>query len=135
MTIQKEKTHCRKCLNYRVAAILLWTVVLAVASLSPASKSFFLFRGQDKVLHFLAYLLTAVLACRSLQFSSLTVAKTVAISAVYSIIIGGLLEVLQRTMTSSRQGDWFDFWANLAGIACGCAIFCLYRRLSSDHYE
>ena len=132
MTIQKETSHCRKCFNFRVAAILLWTIVLVVASLSPVSKSLLLFRGQDKFLHFIAYLLTALLACRSLQFTKITINKIIAISAIYSIVIGGLLEILQRTATSSRQGDWLDFLANLAGAACGCVIFCLYRRLSSD---
>jgi len=83
-------------------------------------------------MHFFAYLLTALLACRSLQFSRLSVTKIISVSAIYSIIIGGLLEVLQRTLTTSRQGDWIDFLANLAGVAFGCAIFCLYRRLSSD---
>jgi len=83
-------------------------------------------------MHFMAYLLTALLACRSLQFSRLNINKIIFISAVYSIIIGGLLEVLQRMATTSRQGDWIDFLANLTGVVFGCAIFRLYRRLSSD---
>lgn len=132
MTIQEDALNCRKCYYLRIVAVLLWTTVLIVASLAPVTNSIFLFKGQDKVLHFFAYLLTALLACRTLQAFSFSASKTVYLSAIYAIIIGALLEVLQRTVTTSRHGDWLDFAANLTGAACGCAIFCLYRKLSSE---
>jgi len=131
MTFGDDINNCRKCYYLRILAILLWTVVLVVASLAPATKSIFFFKNQDKVLHFSAYLLTALLACRTLQFFSLSQSKIVFISAIYAISVGALLEVFQRTFTASRHGDWLDFLANLIGAACGCAIFCLYRKLSS----
>jgi VanZ family protein len=131
MTIQDHTLYCRKCYYLRIVAVLLWTVVLVVASLAPVTNSVFLFKGQDKILHFFAYLLTALLACRTLSSFPFSLRKIVYLSAIYSILIGALLEVLQRTFTASRQGDWLDFAANLAGATCGCVIFCLYRKLSS----
>ena len=131
MTFRDDSINCRKCFYLRILAILLWTAVLVVASLAPVTKSLFLFKGQDKVLHFFAYLLTALLACRTLQAFSFSLSKTIYISAIYAVSIGALLELMQRTVTASRHGDWLDFLANLIGAVCGCAIFCLYRKLSS----
>lgn len=131
MTSRDDTNNCRKCYYLRILAILLWTAVLVVASLAPATKSLFLFNGQDKVMHFSAYLLTALLACRTLQMFSLSQTKTIVISAIYSVLVGALLEVFQRILVTYRHGDWLDFLANLTGVACGCAIFCLYRKLSS----
>ena len=131
MTNRDKTITCRKCFHLRVLAVLLWTSVLVVASLMPVGNSLFYFNGQDKVLHFFAYMFTALLACRMLQVFNFTKSKIVYISAFYSIIIGALLELSQMSMNTSRQGEWLDFLANLSGALCGCAIFCLYRKLFS----
>ena len=47
--------------------------------------------------------------------------------------LGGLIEVLQATLTTNRSGDWFDFLADVAGVGSaqiiGGTLF--YRLLAS----
>ena len=133
MTERHDIANCRKCFYLRIIAILFWSAALAVLSLQPGGHALYLFNGQDKILHFIAYLLTAWLACRSLQLFSVSMFKIVCISAIYCIVVGGLLEVLQATFSVNRQAEWLDWFANTVGAICGCAIFCLQQRLSSGH--
>ena len=115
---------------------MFWTVALILLSLLPVSApSLYLFKGQDKLLHFISYLLAAWLTCRSLQLFAVGISKTVYISMFYCFILGALLEVIQRTYITSRQGEWLDLAANVAGAICGCAIFCLQQKLTSRHHE
>lgn len=126
MTNNHDPGTCRKCFYLRLAAVVLWTSALVAASLVSVTENIPSFSGQDKVLHFIVYLLTALLACRALGLFSFSLKKTVLISTIYCVFLGGLLEVLQGTLTVNRQADTFDMLANLAGALSGCALFCLF---------
>lgn len=39
-----------------------------------------------------------------------------------TIGLGGLIEVLQATLTTNRSGDWLDFLADAAGVCCAQII-------------
>jgi VanZ family protein len=136
MNADHDISDCRKCFYLRLFAVLFWTVALVLLSILPVTTpSLYLFKGQDKLLHFMAYLLAAWLMCRSMQLFAVGVTKTVYISVFYCFILGALLEVIQRTYITSRQGEWLDLAANMAGAICGCAIFCLQRKLTFSHHE
>ena len=34
----------------------------------------------------------------------------------FPILLGGLLELVQKYLTSTRNGDWLDFFANSVGV-------------------
>lgn len=38
------------------------------------------------------------------------------------VILGGLIEIGQKYLTTCRQGDWYDFWANCLGVACATLL-------------
>ncbi len=135
MNSNHDVLSCKKCFYLRILAIIFWSAGLVVLSLLPNAGNLYSFSGQDKFLHLAAYLLNAWLACRSLQLARISQAKIIAIAMIYSVILGGLIELFQQVMTTSRQGEWLDFLANSIGAALGCAIFCLQVRLSSRHHD
>lgn len=38
------------------------------------------------------------------------------------ILLGGLMELLQAYCTTTRSGEWLDFWADSIGVLLGYAI-------------
>ena len=45
------------------------------------------------------------------------------------IILGGLVELGQAYCTTTRSGEWLDFWADSLGVLLGTAVGLLMRRL------
>jgi VanZ family protein len=75
-------------------------------------------------------------AQHSLVFVSLTLAglmaypqrlKTVCLGL---CVYGGLIEVLQSTVTTTRHGDVVDWFADSLGIVAGLAVYLLGLRLA-----
>ena len=112
--------------------LVIFTVLVTVLSLRSISSPPQFFSSQDKVGHFIAYALLAWLACQALG-SRLKHASTLTIAFMYASATGAILELLQANLTSSRQGDWADFLANLLGALSGCVIFSLRQRLKKSH--
>ena len=44
------------------------------------------------------------------------------ITLVGMILLGGLMELLQAYCTTTRSGEWLDFWADSIGVLLGYAI-------------
>ncbi len=38
------------------------------------------------------------------------------------VAMGGLIELMQETLTDCRSGDWLDFAADAAGVVAGAAV-------------
>ena len=121
-------------LRFKIYLLLLiiFTAVVVVLSLRSFSSSVQLFSNQDKVGHFLAYAVTAWLACQALRLR-FKPGSTLILSFLYASVIGAVLEILQITLTTSRRGEWLDLLANLLGALTGCVIFSLIKRLKFKH--
>lgn len=115
-----------------LSLLIVFTVVLTILSLRTFSTSTQFFTYQDKVGHFIAYALTAWLACQVLGIY-LNRKTTFILAFLYATITGGILELLQAYLTTSRQGEWSDLVANLLGTLTGCVIFSLIRKLNFSH--
>ena len=50
--------------------------------------------------------------------------------AIIASVYGGLMELGQAFLTTSRHGDWLDVWANSFGALCAFIILFLFRLLS-----
>ena len=50
--------------------------------------------------------------------------------AIIASVYGGLMELGQAYLTTSRHGDWLDMWANSFGALCAFIILFLFRLLS-----
>ena len=131
MPTSHDIKNCKKCYYLRLLAVIFWSCGLIFLSLIPNGTSYNLFAGQDKLFHFLAYLLMAWLASRSLQIFSFSIRNSIIISVIYCGSLGAILELLQQTTTRTRTAELNDMLANLIGAISGCAIFCLQQKISS----
>ncbi|MFI0428590.1 VanZ family protein [Mariniflexile sp. HMF6888] len=97
---------------------ILYTVVLATVCLIKIKKlpeigvSF-----GDKVFHFLAYMVLAFLWFNIfVDTFKLKEKKALIYAALFSIVFGIIIEVLQGTITTSRSSDVYDVMANTMGV-------------------
>lgn len=103
---------------FSVAAIA-WTVVItgvSLMSLEGVPKLGFSF--ADKIAHALVYFIfTIVWFFAFYRGITTTVLKNKAIiaSAVFAIIYGICVEIMQEILVANRQGDWQDVLANVTG--------------------
>lgn len=58
-------------------------------------------------------------------------AKILLLSVVGMTLLGGLMELLQAYCTTTRSGEWFDFWADSLGVLLGNAVGLLMKSLRS----
>jgi hypothetical protein len=107
----------------------IWLAVILYLSLIPGGSfpiiPLFNFPGFDKIVHAVFYFVLCVLFIR--PFSKTTI-HPYFLSFVLSSIVGGVIEILQASLTTTRHLDFFDFSANLAGAATGILF---YRLLIS----
>lgn len=102
----------------------IWLLFIAVLSLMPAEdlpKVPLRDLPQfDKMIHFAMYFMLAVLLVKPLQRLHLPVWLIVLLT---SIIIGGLIEILQFAITNYRSASWFDFLADITGAIAGVLAY------------
>lgn len=77
---------------------------------------------NDKVNHILAFFTLAVFARLLWQRAPLVA------PFLWLTLFGGLIEVLQHVMQLGRDGDWADFFADIAAIVAGLAMGGLLNR-------
>ena len=57
--------------------------------------------------------------------------RVVLLAVVGMILLGGLMELLQAYCTTTRSGEWLDFWADSFGVLLGNAVGLLMKSLRS----
>ena len=57
--------------------------------------------------------------------------KILLLSVVGMTLLGGLMDLLQAYCTTTRSGEWFDFWADSLGVLLGNAVGLLMKSLRS----
>jgi VanZ family protein len=110
----------------------LYTVALTVSSLVKLGKiSLGSFSPTDKLLHLLAYF--GLVLLWKVYFilknrPEITYKKNLFKIAGFSGLFGMLIEVLQGTVTSYREPDWYDILANTTGILLAVIIFLFFEK-------
>ena len=50
------------------------------------------------------------------------------------VALGGLMELLQAYCTTTRSGEWLDFWSDSVGVLLGTLIglilYCYFKKAS-----
>jgi len=80
----------------------------------------------DKAAHFLVFLIltiTLIVGLRKQQRFSYFQRNGVNIAAVFALIYGGILELMQGWVFIERTSDWLDFLANTVGILFGMLFY------------
>ena len=48
--------------------------------------------------------------------------RALAVAMLCMVLLGGLMELLQAYATTTRSGEWLDFWADSIGVLLGTAL-------------
>jgi VanZ family protein len=99
--------------------LILTTVLLLMPSYAVPKAFDFYDKAQHSVV-FVALTLAGLMAYQQWL-------KTVCLGL---CVYGGLIEVLQSTVTTTRHGDVVDWFADSVGIVAGLAVYLLGLRLA-----
>ena len=108
---------------------LAWTLLILLVCLMPGdnvpNSSFLSFKGADKLIHFILYLVLFILIGKGLvnyfkpSYSS---NRIIVISFLYCLFLGIGVEFIQSVFVAGRLGDVFDVLANSIGSSIGVLI-------------
>lgn len=112
-----------------------WTVLITVASLvSFNSVPKVNIPGNDKVVHFLFYLVFVVLWSLA-KWQSYFKIKYDLLILVLAITYGIIIEVLQGVLTQTREADFYDALANSLGAVVGfIGLYCVKNKIFSKFF-
>lgn len=120
-----QKIPLPKNQNQWQKLFLLYIIVISIISLTPADSSELPITNMDKVGHFLAYLLMAVLALISFKNRNSRIT-----AVILTFIIGFLLEWGQ-SFVPGRDASLADGITNMLGLLTGSLLFWFYKRRKS----
>lgn len=108
-------------------SILVIAAILYLSFFKPPQTSISEIKNIDKIVHICMYGgLTVILWSEHLRQHFPLIKKHLIIGGVLCpIIMSGLIEIGQDTLTETRGGDWLDFLANITGVVLG-SIFSYY---------
>jgi len=103
--------------TYPLAILLLFAIVWLSLGTPPKSGLEGI-SGIDKVVHFLMYFgLDIIIWFEYLRHHDTPNWKKLSLFAVIGpVAFSGAMEIAQMTLTSNRQGEWLDFFANSIGV-------------------
>lgn len=119
-------------LNKKVLAIsvsVLYTAVLISLCLMKLNKVPYIgVSNGDKIFHSLAYVMLTFLWVNTfLQASKIKKEIVIPYVALFCIIFGIIIEVLQGTITDYRSSDIYDVVANTAGVLLTVLILSIHK--------
>jgi VanZ family protein len=98
-------------------------------------KQFFLFEGQDKVIHAVEYALLGVLIVRPLfTLIRLQGVRLFLWSSVLVLILGGIDETHQ-SFVAYRESSVFDLFADFVGGVLGMGAWVFYKRFTRRSFK
>ncbi len=108
----------RKCLLSRLTALLLWAGCLLWLSLTPSPPSPpSALLAWDKLQHAGAYALLTLLLGRFFILWRPLSRHSWLSAWLVAVVFGGLIEILQGTLSDIRQAEWGDLMANAIGAS------------------
>ena len=118
---------------------LVWLLLICYGLFLPANelpvKSLLKIPHFDKMVHFSLFFVLCLLFFR--PFKSLQL-KPYVFAPLVSVAIGALLELVQHSITSSRNSDIYDFLANFSGILASILFYRLFvsgKKVSMPKYR
>ena len=111
----------------RAALVVYWLAMFA-ASHTPRTPDLLPVEGGDKIVHFSAYGLLALLCALDRQLRGL-MSRTSLLRIAGLLAIYGVVDELLQYPIDGRTCDAFDWIADVAGITVGLGLFALQRRL------
>lgn len=120
---------------------LLWTLLIAVLTLVPGNyipriTTFFDWISPDKILHLILFgIYTFLLAAgfSKQSGSSLLKQNPVIISIIIGIVFAFFIEVMQKYVIPGRNGNMYDFFADVMGTFLGIAAWRIMGRIEKKN--
>ena len=85
---------------------------------------------SDKIFHFLAYGLLILLWFSAFFYHfNLKETKSIVYAAIFSVIFGIIIEVLQYELTTYRSFDVYDVVANTLGVILGVSVLVIKKYI------
>ncbi len=113
---------------------VLWLAIICYGLFVPASalptKPFLSIPHFDKIVHFSLFFGLNILLMRPLKKLNL---KYYLLAPAISVFFGLILEYEQHIITTSRNTDIYDFFANVTGIVAATAFY--YFFVSGKKWE
>lgn len=108
-------------------SIITVAIIIYLSFFRPPQTPLNEIKNIDKLVHLCMYGgLTLVLWIEHLLQHKYFIKKHLIIGGVICpIVMSGLIEIGQSTLTSNRSGDWFDLLANISGVILG-SMFSYY---------
>lgn len=121
---------------YSFTPAILWGVFVGISTLIPSENiPDTVFNAYDKLVHAGVFaILTFLLfyAFRNHPESGMSAYRRKILVTIFSILYGGIIEILQSNFISGRSGDWIDFLAD----AIGCIlVFLLFDLGGKLHFQ
>ncbi len=105
-----------------------WSAIVLYLTLKEPGKletAISLFRGFDKLAHLGVFVVLSFLSFWGTHHYKKIDSAVVWIGL---ILFGAAIELLQSYVYTYRSGSWFDFLADIIGIALGWFFFYFYRK-------
>lgn len=113
---------------YRFILVIIYLGCIMALSLLPPQDlpKIELFKGADKMVHFMMYLIFSILSCWAIK----TEIYRSRIWFIVPITIGWgmFMELMQLEMRAGRSFSWYDMMANTAGVAIGILVYVFVSR-------
>jgi VanZ family protein len=107
--------------------VSIWSVIVLYISLTPANKipktNLFTINNFDKVVHFGMYFILSAIICKILLARNINKTTLFLITVFISVILGGLLEIIQGILPINRSCSMGDFIANSIGGIAGTLAY------------
>jgi len=113
-----------------------WSIIILLLTLTPGNyfpevPTFLDLFQPDKIVHILIFGILTILTSRALlkQYTLLFLRYyAINISFVYSVLLGGAVEILQTAMKLGRNGNIYDFIADTVGCIIAVLIIRKYQK-------
>lgn len=116
--------------NKTIGIICLITVLSLLNTSNIKTDSFKIIPHFDKVVHFLMYFTLGFVFMFEYYLHHHKTLKRISKILILPLIYGGIMEILQFSMTNYRSGDWWDMFANGCGIIAAFFAVSLFKNNS-----
>jgi VanZ family protein len=101
--------------------VTLIILYLSIATTVPEHYHGPRFEGQDKLVHFILYLLLSLAVCLDFyrQWTDFSSRRMIIWAILFPVLYGGMIELLQGNFFPPRTAEWGDWLADTLGVFAG----------------
>jgi len=130
--INMPGSFAKKFIKFHGFSILCSMCILILCTIKlPDQDQVSLFPNFDKFVHFMMYFsLSTILILETIGLKNFSIKgflRACLIAIITTLILGGLIEIIQSDFTSYRSGDIIDWLSDMGGSVSACLVTGLIR--------